>query len=148
LRSKRQVIAAYDLLHGEADEAEPREHYQPITERPPECLGGDFTLAGSRCGRQPAIEAECLPAQHRVQDPASHEARTDRKAAPIVAQAVWIEETLKDAPGGVAEKPNNDHEQQRTAEWLSEDGRERAARPVTRPPALAATWRASAPMTM
>jgi hypothetical protein len=90
-----------------------------------------------------------MPAsQHRVQDPASHEARTDRKAAPIVAQAIWIEETLKDAPGGVAEKPNNDHEQQRTAEWLSEDGRERAARPVTRPPALAATWRASAPMTM
>jgi hypothetical protein len=32
-------------------------------------------------------------------------------------------------PGGVAEKPNNDHQQQRTAEWLSEDGRERASRP-------------------
>ena len=64
-----------------------------------------------------------------MQDSASHEARTDRKAAPIVAQTVWIEESLKDAPGGVAEKPNNDHEQQRTAEWLSEDGRERAARP-------------------
>src|SRR4029453_12980846 len=44
-------------------------------------------------------------------------------------QAVWIEESLKDAPGGVAEKPNHDHKQQRTAEWLSEDGRERAARP-------------------
>lgn len=63
-----------------------------------------------------------------MQGPASHEARTDRKAAPIVAPAVWIEESLKDAPAGVAEKPNNDHEQQRTAEWLSEDGREHAAR--------------------
>src|SRR4030095_6624843 len=104
-------------------------HDEPITERPPKCLSGDFTLASSRGGRQPTIQAECLPAQHRVQGPASHEARTDRKATPIVAQAVWIEESLKDAPGGVAEKPNNDHEQQRTAEWLSEDGRERAARP-------------------
>ena len=64
-----------------------------------------------------------------MHDPASHEARTDRKAAPIVAQAVWIEETLKDAPGGVAEKPNGGYEQQHTAERLSEDGRERAARP-------------------
>ena len=62
-------------------------------------------------------------------NPASHEACTDGKAAPIVAQAVWIEETLKHTPGGVAEKPNGGYEQQRTAEWLSEDGRERAARP-------------------
>jgi hypothetical protein len=46
-----------------------------------------------------------------------------------VAQAIWIEETLKDAPGGVAEKPNDGHEQQRTAKRLSEDGCERAARP-------------------
>jgi len=75
------------------------------------------------------IEAERLPTEHRVHDPANHESRTDRKAAPIVAQAVWIEESLQDAPGGVAEKPNNDHEHQRTAKWLSEDGRERAARP-------------------
>ena len=45
-----------------------------------------------------------------------------------MAQTVWIEETLKDAPGGVAEKPNGGYKQQRTAEWLSEDGRERAAR--------------------
>src|SRR4029453_2571977 len=43
------------LLHGQADEAESREYYQPITERPPECLSGDLTLAGSRCGRQPTI---------------------------------------------------------------------------------------------
>ena len=47
---------------------------------------------------------------------------------PIVAQAVWIVDALKDAPGGAAEMPNNDHEQQRMAEWLSEDGCERAAR--------------------
>ena len=40
-----------------------------------------------------------------MQAPADHEGRTDRDAAPIVAQTVWIEETLKDAPGGVAEKP-------------------------------------------
>lgn len=46
-----------------------------------------------------------------------------------MAQTVWIEETLKDAPGGVAEKPNGGYKQQRAAEWLSEDGRERAARP-------------------
>jgi hypothetical protein len=64
-----------------------------------------------------------------VYNPASHEARTDGEAAPIVAQAIWIEETLKDAPGGVAEKPNDGHEQQRTAKRLSEDGCERAARP-------------------
>jgi hypothetical protein len=64
-----------------------------------------------------------------VHDPASHEARTDREAAPIVAQAVGIEEALKDAPGGVAEKPNGGHEQQRTAERLTENSRERAARP-------------------
>ncbi len=69
-----------DLLHGEADETEPREHHQPITERPPECLGGDLTLGGPRCGRQSPIEAKCLPAQHRVQGPASQEARTDRNA--------------------------------------------------------------------
>jgi len=63
-----------------------------------------------------------------VHDPADHEGRTDRQTAPIVAQAVWIEETLKDAPGGVAEKPNGGYKQQRAAEWLSEDGRESAAR--------------------
>ena len=63
-----------------------------------------------------------------MQDPADHEGRTDRETAPIVAQTVWIEETLKDAPGGVAEKSNGGYEQQRAAEWLSEDGRERAAR--------------------
>jgi hypothetical protein len=82
-----------------------------------------------------------------MQDPANHEGRTDREAAPIVAQAVWIEETLKDAPGGVAEKPNGGYEQQRTAEWLSEDVVSAPRVPVTRPPALAATWKASAPMT-
>ena len=38
-----------------------------------------------------------------MQGPASQEAHTDRKATPIVAQAVWIEESLKDAPGGVAD---------------------------------------------
>jgi hypothetical protein len=64
-----------------------------------------------------------------VYNPASHEARTDGEATPIVAQTIWIEETLKDAPGGVAEKPNDGHEQQRTAKRLSEDGCERAARP-------------------
>ena len=74
------------------------------------------------------IKAERLASEHRVHDPANHEARTDREASPIVAQTVWIEDTLKDAPGGVAEKPNNDHEQQTAAEWLSQDGRERAAR--------------------
>jgi hypothetical protein len=73
-----------------------------------------------------------------VHDPAYHEGRTDRETAPIVAQTVWIEETLKDAPGGVAEKPNGGDKQQRAAEWLS----------VTRPPPFAATWRASAPTTM
>jgi hypothetical protein len=84
-----------------------------------------------------------------MHDPANHEGRTDREAAPIVAQTVWIEETLKNAPGGVTEKPNGGYEQQRTAEWLSEDGRERAARPPLRVRLpLAATWRASAPMTM
>ena len=46
-----------------------------------------------------------------------------------MAQAIWIEETLKDAPGGVAEKPNGSDEQQRAAKRLSEDGCERAARP-------------------
>ena len=46
-----------------------------------------------------------------------------------MAQTVWIEETLKDTPGGVAEKPNGGDEQERTAERLSEDGRECAARP-------------------
>ena len=40
-----------------------------------------------------------------------------------------IEETLNDAPGGVAEKPYDGHEQQRPAKRLSEDGCERAARP-------------------
>ena len=79
-----------DLLDGETNETEPREHDQPITERPPECLGGDFALAGCRRDRQPTIQAECLPAQRRVHDPANHEARTDREAAPIVAQAVWM----------------------------------------------------------
>ena len=64
-----------------------------------------------------------------MHDPANHEAHTDREAAPIVAQTVWIEESLKDAPGGIAEKPNGGYEQQRTAEWLSEDGRKRAASP-------------------
>ena len=52
-----------------------------------------------------------------------------QRLAPLVAQTVWIEETLEDAPGGVAEKPNGGNEQQRMAEWLSEDGRECAARP-------------------
>jgi hypothetical protein len=93
------------------------------------CLGGHFTLAGPRRARQTAIQAESLPTERRVHEPANHEGCTDREAAPIVAVTVWIEETLKDAPGGVAEKPNGGYEQQRTAEWLSEDGRERAARP-------------------
>ena len=80
--------------------------------------------------RPTALDRGGMPASPAPRaGPASQEARTDRKATPIVAQAVWIEESLKDAPGGVAEKPNNDHEQQRTAEWLSEDRRERAARP-------------------
>ena len=114
-----------DLLPGEADEAEPREHNQPITERPLKCLGGRFTLAGPRRARQTAMQAESLPTERRVHEPANHEGRTDREAAPIVTVTVWIEETLKDAPGGVAEKPNGGYEQQRTAEWLSEDGRER-----------------------
>ena len=107
-----------------------------------------LTLAASRRGRQTTIKAERLPSEHRVHDPANHEAHTDREAAPIVAQTVWIEDTLKDAPGGVAEKPNNDHEQQRAAEWLSQDVVSAPRVPVTRPPAWAATWRARAPITI
>ena len=64
-----------------------------------------------------------------MHDPARHEAHTDREAAPIVAEAVWIEETLEDAPGGVAEKPNGGDEQQRPAERLCEDGRQGAPHP-------------------
>ena len=82
--------------------AEPREHYEPITEGPLKCLAGNFTLAGSRRARQATKEAERLPTEHRVHDPADQEGRTDRETLPIVAKAVWIEETLKDAPGGVA----------------------------------------------
>ena len=64
-----------------------------------------------------------------MHDAASHEAHAGAEPAPIVAQPVWIEETLKDAPCSVAEKPNGGHEKQRTTKRLSEDRYERAARP-------------------
>jgi hypothetical protein len=35
-----------------------------------------------------------------------------------VPEAVWIEETLEEPPGGVAEKPNGGDEQQRAAETV------------------------------
>ena len=50
-------------------------------------------------------------AQRRVHDPARNEADTECEAAPAVPEAVWIEETLEEAPGGVAEKPNGGDEQ-------------------------------------
>src|SRR4029453_5950257 len=89
---------------------------EPTPGRPLKCLGGNFTLAGPRRARQTTIEAERLPTEHRVHDPADHEGRTDREAAPLVAQTVWIEETLKDTPGGGAEKPNGGAREERTAE--------------------------------
>jgi hypothetical protein len=118
-----------DLLYGEADEAEPREHDEPITERPRERFGGNRALADAGRVRQPAIDAECLQAQRRVHDPERDEARTDREATPGVPEAVWIEDTLEEAPGGVTEKPNGGDEQQGATERLGEDCCEGAARP-------------------
>ena len=55
--------------------------------------------AGDR--RVHLLRGEADEAEPREHDPASHEARTDRKAAPIMAQAVWIEETVhKEAHAG------------------------------------------------
>ena len=64
-----------------------------------------------------------------MHDPAHDEARTEREAAPAVPEAVWIEEPLEEAPGGVAEKPNGGDEQEGATERLCEDRCEGAARP-------------------
>jgi hypothetical protein len=58
-----------------------------------------------------AIDAERLQAQRRVHDPERDEAHTECQAAPAVPEAVWIEDTLEEAPGGVAEKPNGGDEE-------------------------------------
>jgi hypothetical protein len=46
-----------------------------------------------------------------------------------VPEPAWIDETLEEAPGGVAEKPNGGDEQQRAAEGLCQNGRKGAAHP-------------------
>jgi hypothetical protein len=60
-----------------AEPTRPCEHNEPITERPRECFGGNGALADSGRCRQPAIDAECLQPQRRVQDPERDEAHAE-----------------------------------------------------------------------